>query len=587
MKKWWLVLISILVLSSIIYLFFISKTSVRPNVILISIDTLRQDHVGVYGYERRTTPVLDEIASEGVVFRNSYSTAPWTLPSHMSMFTGLPPSVHKVDTDNRILGEDIQLFTEVLSSNGYSTGGFFSALYLKPVYGFSRGFDDYIDQIKKHADEITDKGINWIETNKNSKFFVFLHYFDVHWPYRPPLDIAQNFGVDISKKRWFKFGKLSYLRNFSDPNVKMSREVKKKVINLYDGEISRVDKSIGRLIEYLKREKIYDNTIIIITSDHGEEFKEHDSFGHFHQLHSELINVPLIIRFPEKFTTNSFINSPVSSIDIATTILHSTSIKVPSQFEEYGKNLFELTGTKGNVNEFDDRVILSETKKGGTHHFAFLKNGYKYITPYKYMPIIKKKRWIKVNDRLYNSLNDRRERYDLLNVVLDNLKHGKVLNSMKKNISHYVKSNIPGIKISFFSSDGEIESSLAGSINFNFLPEEMPFGVNLGSVDDLLSDKKTNLFNFKLIIKNEKKEIIFPYINKFLEKKTMTIKVSEAGRTILNKTIDLNKLYKPILIYKNSKLAIYISKEGEFFQSKKVNLSEKDKKALRTLGYIN
>lgn len=587
MKKWLLVFISILVISSAVYFSFINRASYSPNVILISIDTLRQDHVGVYGYERKTTPVLDKVASEGVVFKNSYSTAPWTLPSHMSMFTGLPPSVHKVDTDNRILGDNIKLFTEVLSENGYRTGGFFSALYLKPVYGFSRGFEEYSDQIKKHSDEITDKGITWIETNKDNKFFIFLHYFDVHWPYRPPVDIATKFGVDVLIKKWFKFGKLSYLRNFSDPNIKMNKAVKKKIVNLYDGEIYRVDRSIGRFIEYLKKEGIYDKTIVIITSDHGEEFKEHDSFGHFHQLYSELINVPLIIRFPDKFPKNRYINSPVSSIDIASTILHSANVKVPPQFGKYGKNLFNLTENKINVNDSDNRAILSETKKGGTHHFAFMKNGYKYITPYKYRPLIKKKRWIKVNDKFFNSLSDRSEKYDLLGESRDNLEQKSILDSMKMRISQYVKSNIPGIKISFFSSVDKKENNLTGSVNFNFQPEELPFGVNLGAVDNLLSDTGSNLFNFELTIKNEKKEIIFPYINKLLENKTLTIKVNSEGKSILNKTIELNELYKPILMYKSSKLAIYLSKEGEFFQSKKANLSEKDKNALRTLGYIN
>ncbi len=577
-----IILIAILVL---FYKTFLIKE--KPNIILISIDPLRQDHVGVYGYERNTTPVLDKIASEGVVFKNSYSTAPWTLPSHMSMFTGLPPSVHKVDIDNRKLGEDVALFTEVLSENGYRTGGFFSAVYLKPDYGFSRGFDKYIDQRKKHSDEITDKGINWIEINKNDNFFIFFHYFDVHYPYRPPEDIAPKFGVDVSIKKWFKFGKLSYLRIFSDPNIKMNKDVRKKMINLYDGEIFRVDRSIGRLIEYLKKEEIYDNTIIIITSDHGEEFKEHGSFGHSHQLYSELINVPLIIRFPEKFPKNKYISSPVSSIDIASTILHLVSVKVPSQFEKYGKDLFDLIENKGNVIESDSRTIFSETKKGGTHHFAFLKNGYKYITPYKYRPLIKKKRWIKINDKFFNSLDDRPEEYDLLKSPLNSQDQQKVLDSMKMKISQYVKNNIPGIKISFFSSDDKKESSLTGSLNFNFLPEELPFGVNLGPGDDLLSDKKTNLFGFELIMKNGKKEIIFPYINKLLGKKTLTIHVNEEGKSILKKIIDLNELYKPFLVYKNSNLSIYVSNEREFFQSKKVNLREKDKKALRTLGYID
>lgn len=560
------------------------------NIIFISIDTLRQDHVGIYGYDRGTTPEIDALAREGVWFKNSYSTAPWTLPSHMSMFTGLPPSVHKVDFDKKILGKDISLFTEILHDSGYITGAFFSAIYLKGKYGFSRGFDKYSDQIYKNADEITNKAIEWIEPKKKEKFFLFLHYFDVHWPYRPSINIAEKFDVNTSEKRWFRYGKLQFFRKFSDPIIKLSPKIKKKIINLYDGEIFRVDRNIGRLISYLKNEGLYNKTVLVITSDHGEEFKEHESFGHFHQLYSELINVPLIIRYPKKIKGNLVVNDPVSSIDIPATILNLASIKVPDQFKKYGINLLDIINNNNKGVKNSDRAIFSETRKGGTHHFAVQRKGFKYISPYRYQPIIKKKRWIRVMDKLYKVPEDR---FDLDNLLSGTggggSGHPVILESLKNNISEFVINNVIGIRIVFFPSKINIEKKITGKLIFELSPGELPFGVNFNGEDKIDGEKEMNFFEFELNLGKGKKEIIFPLNERILEMKKMTLYVRSSGKILVNEKINISTLKKPFFIYKgeDGEGSIYFAINGQFKEGNEVELSDKDMKALKTLGYIN
>ena len=587
MRKAFLSIILVLLALSIILLYKTFLITDRPNIILISIDTLRQDHVGVYGYERNTTPVLDKIASEGVVFKNSYSTAPWTLPSHMSMFTGLPPSVHMVDIDDRSLDSKKDILTEILNSSGYVTGGFFSAIYLKGEYGFSRGFDLYSNEIKKDSDTITDKALEWIEERKQSEFFLFLHYFDVHWPYRPPVKYAEKFGVDTSQKRWFRYGKLMFLRNFTDPSVKMGEKTRKKVIDLYDAEIYRIDASIGRLIAYLKEKKLYDKTIIMVTSDHGEEFKEHGSFGHFHQLYSELINVPLIIRFPKIIPGGVVSEIPVSSVDISSILLDMASIDIPSQFKEYGKSIDEMINKDAENKGLQTRQIISETRKGSTHHFAYIKKSHKYISPYMFQPLIKKKKWVRIDDKLFNFRSDISDSFNLLKSELDIGKYREISDPLKKEIEEYTKANIPGIRIVFFPSSDVGANLISGSIDNGSHSEELPFGLNFDRNDRITDDKLSQTIKFDLHIKNKKKEIVF-HLNKKLETLSQfKIKISSVENSIFEGEINITKLVKPLTLYKGSLGSIFILKSGNLSNVTYTNLSEREKNTLKTLGYIN
>ena len=187
----------------------------RPSILLISIDTLRRDHVGTYGHPRPTTPVLDALASEGAAFENAVSTSNWTLPAHMSMWTGLSPSAHQVEDDRDGLAPEVLTFVETLRENGYATAGFASHAYLEARYGFSRGFDRYAVGIDQRAETVSRQAVAWLDSEPEP-FFLFLHYFDPHWDYRPPIGFDTRFGA-----RRPGAGRFRTLAPFFDPEHSM------------------------------------------------------------------------------------------------------------------------------------------------------------------------------------------------------------------------------------------------------------------------------------------------------------------------------------------------------------------------------
>ncbi len=588
MKK--IILISVIFFLVSLFL-IVNKYEVKtiPNIIFISIDTLRQDHVSSYGYSRNTTPEIDKLASDGVLFANSFSSAPWTLPSHMSMFTGLPPSLHNVDFDYRSLNKKIKLFTEDLQESGYVTGGFFSAEYLKRIYGFSRGFDNYYKMIGLHANAITDKAINWISLNNKKKFFLFVHYFDVHLPYRPPVEIAEQFGVDTSVRKWFKYGKLMFLRRFSDPTINISKTLKKKIVNLYDSEIFRVDNNIGKLFDYLKDHDLYDNTVIILTSDHGEEFGEHNSFGHYHQLHSELINVPLIIKFPKKKYSGQKVDVPVSSVDLANTILKFANLEIPDQYKKYGINLIEIVSNTKVKNKANQRTILSESKKGSTLHFAVRKEGIKYITPYRFFPIVKKRIWKEVEGKMFNENMDKMDLTNILNKGKTGKSYLNIFKLLKNFILNYVNENIEGIRLVFLSESSFKGKKMYGKIYFESLPDQPPFGVNFQGDDNLSGYNKENSVNFEFLADDFKKEIVFPMTETLNKIKRMRIVINSENDLVVSRIIEISKIDKIKILAKgrSGKRNIFLLRSGKFDSGLKINLSKKEKEALRALGYIN
>ncbi|MGH7792955.1 MAG: sulfatase-like hydrolase/transferase, partial [Thermodesulfobacteriota bacterium] len=260
------------------------------NVVFISIDTLRADHLGCYGYHRNTSPNIDRLAREGVIFSNAFSVSSWTLPAHISMFTSMYSTSHGVITGEDYLDDSRITLAEVLKREGYATAAFISGAYLRdPRYGFEQGFDLYdasiineaasLKDVIKASQVITSPSLNkaaksWLEKNYQKKFFLFLHYIDVHSDYIPPPPYDTMFDPDYR-------GPVDGLNIFK---LKLKAEMDPRdlfhIIALYDGEIAFTDHHIGDLMLSLKELGVYDNTMIILTSDHGEEFFEHGQLGH-------------------------------------------------------------------------------------------------------------------------------------------------------------------------------------------------------------------------------------------------------------------------------------------------------------------
>ena len=585
--KWgWIAVLSFVAVLALVVIFKPGMFPEKPNIILISIDTLRQDHVGTYGYHKDITPVLDSIASEGVKFRNSYAAAPWTLPSHMSMFTGLPPSVHKVDFDVKHLAQSLKTFPVMLKDNGYHTGGIISGVYLKSVYGFSRGFDVYKEMFNSGAEKLTDSGIDWIKGHSDRPFFLFLHYFDVHYPYRPPEKYAKRLGVDTAENKWLRYGRLSYMRKFSDPAIKMSPRIRHRVEQLYDSEILRVDTNIGRLIEFLKDNKLYDSTVITVTSDHGEEFCEHGSFGHYHQLYAEVINVPLIIRLPGKLPPGKIHVEPVSSVDIPVTLLSMAGITAPEQFRRHGIDLSGMAGKDSKNSNLNSRKLISETRKGSSPHFALIHDGYKFITPYRFQPLLKTKKWVETGTGLFQAGIEGNDLANLAAAQLSDERTPVLIRRYRKDIHQYVKNNIDCVRIVFIPPK-KGTTVFEGSMTYKNIPELTPFGITLTDSDFIRDGADGSSTEFRVVLQEDIKELLIHLSESIAESEDFHIKIIHSGKVIFNSGIDISKLSKAEMIFKGLPGSIYIIRQGRPDGHSKPSLSDKEKSILKSLGYIN
>ncbi|MBL8695315.1 MAG: sulfatase [Planctomycetes bacterium] len=305
-----------------------------PNVIVITIDTLRADALGCYGYGRPTSPFLDSLAANGVRFDDPVASAAWTKPATGTILTGLHPSRHGAlyHGSRLMLPKGCRTMAEAFRDSGYVTAGFVSNPNIKKVFDFDRGFDEYFDspvedtishasmrnswfgrvltEITRHqfnwkyendCREINRHALAWIEKNRSSKFFLYLHYIDPHEPYSPPADYEAQFRQDHG---FITFNKRKQL---------IARD-------LYDGEIRYNDDEIRRLHGELARMGLAENTLIVVTADHGEEFFEHGALGHGFSLYQEVVRVPWIMSGPG-VPKGVVVKSPARIVDLAATTL--------------------------------------------------------------------------------------------------------------------------------------------------------------------------------------------------------------------------------------------------------------------------
>ncbi len=290
----------------------------QPNVLLICVDTLRPDRLGYLGNRRPTSPAIDKLAAEGVRFENSYSVSGWTLPSMATMFTGRYPREHGATDFHWSVAPNLPTLAEILRGEGYDTRAYVSHLILKPEYGLADGFKSYDYSVLNvghphdvtTAKPLTDLAIKDL-AEIEKPFFVWIHYFDPHFAY-------------LKHGEWASFG-------ISE-------------IDRYDQEIAYTDKQIARLFGELKKRGLYDNTVIIFTSDHGEEFEDHG--GHYHYtLYEETLRTPLVIRAPG--LEPGLKKTIVEQIDFVPTILGLLGL--PAGDDLPGKNLFSDTTAPGPV----------------------------------------------------------------------------------------------------------------------------------------------------------------------------------------------------------------------------------------------
>jgi arylsulfatase A-like enzyme/Flp pilus assembly protein TadD len=296
--------------------------SPSPNVVVITIDTLRADHLGCYGDQQIRTPHIDSLAADGVRFERAYTPVPVTLPAHTVLFTGTYPLLSGIhDFSANKLSPTQPTLASVLKEQGYTTGAVIGSAVLDSRFGLNRGFDFYydhfdfnrlqesnLDEMERPGNVVADTALDWLAKHDKNKFFLWMHLYDPHFPYRPPEPYSEQY-----KDR------------------------------PYDGEIAFADAQVGRLIRFLKDKGLYQNTIIVLTGDHGESLGEHGEKTHGFFIYNATLHIPVIFHLPGQKLGNRM-PELVSLADLMPTVLQVLKVDVPSQVQ--GRNLLPLMTTK-------------------------------------------------------------------------------------------------------------------------------------------------------------------------------------------------------------------------------------------------
>jgi len=305
-----------------------------PNVVVITIDTLRPDHLGCYGYKQIRTPNIDALAADGVRFEHAYTPVPVTLPAHTAIFTGTYPMLSGMhDFSANKLNPQQPTLASVLKEHGYTTGAVIGSAVLDSRFGLNHGFDFYydhfdfsrlqesnLDEMERPGNVVTDVTLDWLAKNYQKKFFLWMHLYDPHYPYRPPAPYSQEYE--------------------SHP---------------YDGEIAFADAQVGRLLRFLKEKGLYRHTLIVLSGDHGESLGEHGEKTHGFFIYNATLRVPLIVHLPGEASAKT-VTDLVNLADLMPTVLQILKVDVPSQVQ--GRNLLPLMAPK---KEAASRSLYAET----------------------------------------------------------------------------------------------------------------------------------------------------------------------------------------------------------------------------------
>jgi arylsulfatase A-like enzyme len=344
------------------------SASKRPNILLISIDSMRRDRSSAYGYRRQTTPALERLAADGIRFDRTYNNGGFTLRSHMTLMTSLRPDVHGVvESSGLALADDRTTLAEVLSREGYRTGGFVDGGWMAGGFGFARGFDLYDDAGGGLATTIP-KAMEWLTEGREHPSFLFLHTYDAHsgfktWPYECPSEFLFRY-VPQHDALGCKDGRCaSDLITWIDEEVEAGRLVagqylsapeQRSISAMYDGCLGYVDHKLGELFDWLRTRSLYDETLIVVLSDHGEEFLEHGMLGHNQEGYEETVGIPLIVKLPAQSQRGRRVGSLTAMVDVMPTVLEIVGLAAPATSQ--GVSL---------VPTFDRDVMLRKAVRSG------------------------------------------------------------------------------------------------------------------------------------------------------------------------------------------------------------------------------
>ncbi len=344
-----------------------------PDVVMVSIDTLRADHLGSYGYHRPTSPFIDSLAADGLRWEHARSPSPWTLPSHVTMLSGWLPHRHMAVEDDIGVATAVPWLAESMKAAGFTTGGFTSTLYVSRTYGFERGFDEFddfgIETSKQNlkgevtATDVVDRALRWVKRrDPGEPVFLFLHFYDAHYAYDPPPPYDSLFDRPPSDDdtRYRKYH--HYLSHPLD-QARLDHQIAQ-----YDEAIRYVDSELERLhgaLDAAGRQATW-----LVTADHGEEFGERGSWGHAHTLYPEQLHVPLVIS-GARIGTAAVMKQVVGLEDLAPGLASLVGVEMPAG-DGHALDLDPLAPP------VTDRAYVSDTSRFSTNRLGLWLDGWRF-----------------------------------------------------------------------------------------------------------------------------------------------------------------------------------------------------------------
>ena len=342
-----------------------------PNIIIYLVDTLRRDHLGIYGYSRDTAPRLSEFAADAVRFDRAFSPSSWTRPAVASLLSGIYPAQHGARTRLDKIAPGVELIGEYLHAAGYHNAAFVSNVNVLPIWGFERGFDRFVDVDSKlkdrHSDAVNDAVFQYLDEGVPAPFLLYVHTRDPHEPYEPPPPFDQLWPAAAP----------------ADATTRPKRDKPPwvvKNIQRYDGEVSYNDDQFGKFLDRLKADGLYRDSLIVFTADHGEEFYERGVWGHGQSLFGEVVRIPLLIKLPGSRRAGSVLDAPTTLVDLLPTLLSAAGVAVPEGLA--GIDLLPAI-ERGEDQKLDERSLFFELDLVGktgqrTVSTAMIRGEFKY-----------------------------------------------------------------------------------------------------------------------------------------------------------------------------------------------------------------
>ncbi|MDA2935715.1 sulfatase [Patescibacteria group bacterium AH-259-L05] len=495
----------------------------HKNLIFILIDSLRPDYLSCYGYDKSETINIDNLAQNGCIFNNAFTVSTVTPVVFSTLLTGVYPFQHGVREFSYVMSDRFTTLGEIFKKNDYKTGAIIGSFVLDKTRGFDRGFDYYNDVFEtqgfyndrkiisdtqnevifRWGEVITDLAIKWIKKNKDNKFMLFLHFWDVHLPYSPPKRFIRK---ESQEYVGIINGSVKQAEEFNKGNLELKESDINQFKELYEGGVKNIDDCIGKIINVINNNNLNSNTSIIFTSDHGESLGEHEYIGHGRTLYESIIRIPLIISGPmAKDVKEKKVNCLVSNGDIFPTIINRFKFKMPENV--IGKNILDILKDQSTKEQKIKDFIYSETyfpKYFENKRIVYRTNEWKLIREPEKIIENKSIKNIFVLFKMfcYRFWKNKKYRIFLLQKFWDNFiirkqknLYTKIEEKLKKQRNSkrelYNIKNDPGETVNLYEIEQDISKSLENSLNKFLHQKRHKIGAKQSQDDDTIKKLKS------------------------------------------------------------------------------------------------